>query len=106
VRFKHQLIQVAGKWPQWGWNHAAAFRFFPWPIPGFVSRTDRHCRRFEPFLFAQGECAMTERRRVKQTRTLEERLAEEAKRLRERAELLPHGPLREEGHDRQKLVRM
>ena len=49
---------------------------------------------------------MTERSRVKQTRTLEERLAEEAKRLRERAELLPHGPLREEGHDRQKLVRM
>ncbi|MET4117139.1 hypothetical protein ABIB90_003664 [Bradyrhizobium sp. JR4.1] len=38
---------------------------------------------------------MTERRKVKQTSSLEERLAEEARRLREEAELLPHGPLRE-----------
>lgn len=38
---------------------------------------------------------MTERRRVKQTRSLEERLAAEARRLREEAELLPHGPVRE-----------
>ncbi|MEH2485775.1 hypothetical protein V1280_001714 [Bradyrhizobium sp. AZCC 2230] len=38
---------------------------------------------------------MSERRRVKQTRSLEERLAEEARRLREEAELLPHGPVRD-----------
>ena len=38
---------------------------------------------------------MSERRRVKQTRPLEERLAEEARRLREEAELLPHGPVRD-----------
>lgn len=35
------------------------------------------------------------RRRVKQTLSIEERLAEEARRLREEAELLPHGPVRE-----------
>ena len=40
-------------------------------------------------------CAMAERRRFKQTADLEERLAEEARRLREEAELLPHGPVRE-----------
>ncbi|MBB4427853.1 hypothetical protein GGD66_006436 [Bradyrhizobium sp. CIR48] len=39
---------------------------------------------------------MSTRRRFKQTRSLEERLAEEAKRLREQAELLPHGPLRDQ----------
>lgn len=38
---------------------------------------------------------MPERRGVKQTRSLEERLAEEARRLREEAELLPDGPVRE-----------
>jgi hypothetical protein len=38
---------------------------------------------------------MPERRRVKQTRSLEDRLAEEARRLREEAELLPHGPIRD-----------
>jgi hypothetical protein len=38
---------------------------------------------------------MTTRRRFKQTVSLEERLAEEARRLREEAELLPHGPVRE-----------
>lgn len=36
-----------------------------------------------------------ERRRFKQTVSLEERLAEEARRLREEAELLPHGPVRD-----------
>ena len=36
---------------------------------------------------------MSERRRAKQT--LEERLAEEVRRLREEAELLPHGPVRD-----------
>nr|WP_249140974.1 hypothetical protein [Bradyrhizobium liaoningense] len=36
------------------------------------------------------------RRRVKQTQTLEERLAEHARLLREEAELLPHGPVRDE----------
>ena len=36
------------------------------------------------------------RRRFKQTVSLEERLAEEARRLREEAELLPHGPVRDE----------
>lgn len=35
------------------------------------------------------------RRRIKQTRSLEERLAEEAKRLREEAKLLPPGSDRE-----------
>jgi hypothetical protein len=35
------------------------------------------------------------RRRFKQTVSLEDRLAEEARRLREEAELLPHGPLRD-----------
>ena len=39
---------------------------------------------------------MTERRRFKQTTSLEQRLAEEARRLREEAELLPHGPVRDE----------
>jgi hypothetical protein len=38
---------------------------------------------------------MQKRRRVTQTLDLEERLAEEAKRLREQAELLPPGPVRE-----------
>ena len=37
-----------------------------------------------------------QRRRFKQTTTLESRLAEEAKRLREEAKLLPPGALREE----------
>lgn len=35
------------------------------------------------------------RRRVKQTLSLEERLAEQARSLREEAELLPHGPVRD-----------
>ncbi|MBR0791125.1 hypothetical protein JQ631_18765 [Bradyrhizobium manausense] len=35
------------------------------------------------------------RRRVKQTLSLEERLAEQARLLREEAELLPHGPVRD-----------
>ena len=39
---------------------------------------------------------MKHRRRFKQTLSLEERLAEEARRLREEAELLPHGPVRDE----------
>lgn len=40
---------------------------------------------------------MTEsRRRFKQTRSLEDRLAEHARLLREEAELLPHGPVRDE----------
>lgn len=39
---------------------------------------------------------MLKRRRFKQTKSLEERLAEEAKNLREQANLIPHGPLREE----------
>ncbi|WP_247770072.1 hypothetical protein [Bradyrhizobium sp. 192] len=39
---------------------------------------------------------MQKRRRFKQTTSLEERLAEEARRLREEAKLLPHGPAREE----------
>lgn len=38
---------------------------------------------------------MFERRRFTQTISLEERLAEEVRRLREEAELLPHGPVRE-----------
>jgi hypothetical protein len=37
-----------------------------------------------------------QRRRFKQSLCLEERLAEEAKRLREEARLLPNGALREE----------
>ncbi|WP_370165635.1 hypothetical protein [Bradyrhizobium diazoefficiens] len=39
---------------------------------------------------------MPERRRFKQTRSLEERLSQEAKRLREEAKTLPPGPRREE----------
>jgi hypothetical protein len=39
---------------------------------------------------------MKHRRRFKQALLLEERLAEEARRLREEAELLPHGPVRDE----------
>ncbi|WP_249140735.1 hypothetical protein [Bradyrhizobium liaoningense] len=38
---------------------------------------------------------MSKRRRFKQTTSLEERLAEEARHLREEAELLPHGPVRD-----------
>ena len=36
-----------------------------------------------------------QRRRLTQTTSLEVRLAEEARRLREEAELLPHGPVRD-----------
>jgi hypothetical protein len=36
------------------------------------------------------------RRRFEQTVSLEERLAEEARRLREEAERLPHGPVRDD----------
>ncbi|WP_247323617.1 hypothetical protein [Bradyrhizobium sp. 141] len=39
---------------------------------------------------------MQKRRRFKQTLSLEVRLDDEARRLREEAELLPHGPVREE----------
>jgi tetraacyldisaccharide-1-P 4'-kinase len=39
---------------------------------------------------------MQQRRRFRQTETLEERLADEAKRLLEEAKLLPAGPLREQ----------
>lgn len=39
---------------------------------------------------------MKERRRFKQIQNLEERLADEAKRLREQAKLLPPGALRDE----------
>jgi hypothetical protein len=38
---------------------------------------------------------MPKRRRFKQSKTLEERLAEEARELREVAEMLPPGPTRE-----------
>jgi hypothetical protein len=38
---------------------------------------------------------MKHRRRFKQTTTLEDRLAQEAERLREEAKKLPHGPERE-----------
>ncbi|HLG89474.1 MAG TPA: hypothetical protein VKZ79_20020 [Alphaproteobacteria bacterium] len=38
---------------------------------------------------------MQRRRRIKHTRTLEERLADEANRLREEAKRLPPGPARE-----------
>ena len=38
---------------------------------------------------------MQQRKRIKQTMSLEERLAEEARRLREEAESLPHGPVRD-----------
>ncbi|WP_354095290.1 hypothetical protein [Bradyrhizobium sp. RT10b] len=39
---------------------------------------------------------MKQRRRFTQTVSLEERLAEEAKRLREQAKTLPHSPQRED----------
>lgn len=39
---------------------------------------------------------MQKRRRLKQNVSLEDRLAEEARRFREEAELLPHGPVRDE----------
>nr|WP_234679395.1 hypothetical protein [Bradyrhizobium sp. Oc8] len=39
---------------------------------------------------------MQTRRRFKQIVSLEDRLAEEARRLREEAESLPHGPVRDE----------
>jgi hypothetical protein len=39
---------------------------------------------------------MQKRRRFKQTISLEERLAEEARRLREEAESLPPGPVRDD----------
>ena len=42
------------------------------------------------------EEAVMRRRRFKQTLTLEERLAQEAKRLRDEAKLLPPGAIREE----------
>lgn len=38
---------------------------------------------------------MITRRRFKQTKTLKERLLEEAQNIREQAELLPYGPVRE-----------
>jgi hypothetical protein len=39
---------------------------------------------------------MVERRRIKQTQSLEKRLADDAKRWREEARLLPPGPVRDE----------
>jgi hypothetical protein len=42
------------------------------------------------------EQRMQKRRRFKQTQSLEARLADEAKRLREQADMLPHGRLRYE----------
>ncbi|WP_249209594.1 hypothetical protein [Bradyrhizobium manausense] len=39
---------------------------------------------------------MSKRRRFKQTLSLEDRLAEDARRLREEAESLPPGPVRDE----------
>ena len=39
---------------------------------------------------------MQKRRRLSQTQSLEERLADEAKRLREQANLLPHGAVRDQ----------
>jgi hypothetical protein len=39
---------------------------------------------------------MQQRRRIKQTISLEQRLADEACRLREQAKLLPHGAVRED----------
>jgi len=39
---------------------------------------------------------MQKRRRFSQTQSLEERLADEAKRLREQANLLPHGAVRDQ----------
>ena len=36
-----------------------------------------------------------QRRRIEQTTSLEDRVSEQARRLREEAELLPHGPVRE-----------
>jgi hypothetical protein len=38
---------------------------------------------------------MQQRRHIKRTTSLEDRLTEEARRLRVEAELLPHGPVRE-----------
>jgi hypothetical protein len=49
----------------------------------------RRCRR------SKMEQCMQKRRRFKQTESLEERLAGEAKRLREQAMLLPPGPVRD-----------
>jgi len=43
-----------------------------------------------------GVAPMKHRRRITQTQSLEERLAAQAKRLREEAQLLAPGPLREE----------
>jgi hypothetical protein len=44
----------------------------------------------------KGDHAMAERRRFKQAQNLEERLADEARRLREQTMLLPPGALRDE----------
>jgi len=47
---------------------------------------------------------MKHRRRFKQTLSLQERVAEEARRLREEAELLPHGAVRDEALRRARQV--
>ncbi|MET4804580.1 hypothetical protein ABIA96_007189 [Bradyrhizobium sp. LB11.1] len=54
-------------------------------LPGLASR----------FLNASKEGGMPERRRVKQTRSLEERVAEQTAKLKAKASQLPAGPERE-----------
>jgi hypothetical protein len=51
--------------------------------------------RCAPASYYGKEQRMQKRRRLKQTQPLEERLAHEAKRLREQAQMLPHGRLRD-----------
>ena len=61
---------------------------------GTVPRTERYAPIREQGLYT-GAALMVERRRIKHTISLEDRLGEEARRLREEAESLPHGPVRE-----------
>lgn len=75
---------------------AAADRRTLWPSQRTLAAICDENAGSASALLEQGSSVMTKRRRFKQTRSLEERLAEEAQRLREEARPLPHGPLREQ----------
>jgi hypothetical protein len=72
----------------WGWLHKL-------PIKRMAAVNDENAYCASALL-ERTEQRMQKRRRFKQTKSLEVRLAEEAVRLREQAQLLPRGRLRDE----------
>jgi hypothetical protein len=82
-----------------GWNHPAAFPHWSKrnPVAFFVPERELNLRSSVlDSSIRLTECDMTEhRRRVKQTRSLEERMAELAAELKDQANQLPAGAERE-----------